>query len=175
MIAPRAFLFVILASLFAIPAFADSPPEPAAALQDPESLCRELYHIVCAPPGQTSDWDAARNMFLPDAILVMRVARDSTAVFSVQGWIDDFVAFDKRANVIKRGYRETVIKLVPMVFRDIAHVLVLYEAAIIDSKRPPTRGVDSFELVKKDGRWWIASVTNELPDKDHPLPAMLRE
>ena len=36
------------------------------------------------------------------------------------------------------------------------------------------RLVDSFQLVKKDGRWWIVSVVNDLPSPEYPVPAALR-
>jgi hypothetical protein len=60
------------------------------------------------------------------------------------------------------------------VFRDIAHVLVLYEAHIPGSARPPQQGVDSFQLVRNAGRWWIVSVVNDLPSPEHPAPPVLR-
>ncbi len=72
------------------------------------------------------------------------------------------------------GFTETVIHMEPMVFGDMAHVLVLYEAQITGSPRPPQRGVDSFSLIKKDGRWWIVAITNELPTPERPLPEALR-
>jgi hypothetical protein len=34
--------------------------------------------------------------------------------------------------------------------------------------------VDSFQLIKKDGRWWIVSITNELPTPDRPVPEFFR-
>ena len=58
-------------------------------------------------------------------------------------------------------------------FGDMAHVLVLYEARIPGSGRPPQLGVDSFQLIRKQGRWWIAGVINELPTPERPVPAEL--
>lgn len=63
----------------------------------------------------------------------------------------------------------------PTVFGDIAHVWVLYEAVIPGSGRPPQQGVDSFELIRRDGRWWIATITNEIPTPERPIPSELRE
>jgi hypothetical protein len=62
-----------------------------------------------------------------------------------------------------------------MEFGDMAHVLVLYEASIPGSERPPRQGVDSFQLIKTADRWWIVSITNEIPTIDSPIPAALRE
>jgi hypothetical protein len=91
----------------------------------------------------------------------------------VEEFVQDFVNFIERANVEQTGFVEKIIKMTPMVFRDIAHVLVLYEAQIPGRERPPTLGVDSFQLIQKDGRWWIVSITNDLPNQDNPIPAEL--
>jgi hypothetical protein len=148
---------------------ADSP------LQTAEGVVRELYRHVTVAPGQVTDWEQVRNLFIPEAVIVLRVSKDASSVFDLQGWIDDFVAFNERARVKERGFSEKILVLQPRVFRDIANVLVLYEAAITDSDRPPTRGVDSIELMQKDGRWWIVSITNDLPNAENPIPPQLQE
>ena len=38
---------------------------------------------------------------------------------------------------------------------------IVYEAAILDSDRPAQRGLDSWHLMKREGRWWVVSVVNE--------------
>ena len=150
--------------------------EPAAPnLATAEGVVRELYRLVCVEPGQTTDWEQARALFVPEAVIVLRVSREAMSTFSVQGWIDDFVAFNEKARVVERGFTEKIVRLDATVFRDIANVYVLYEAAITDSQRPPTVGVDIINLIQKDGRWWIASIVNDLPTAEHPIPPALRE
>jgi hypothetical protein len=61
-----------------------------------------------------------------------------------------------------------------MIFRDIAHVLVLYEAIAPAMSRPPQQGVDSFQLIRKDGRWWIVSITNDIVTPETPAPPELQ-
>jgi hypothetical protein len=60
-------------------------------------------------------------------------------------------------------------------FGDMAHVLVLYEAYITGSLVRATLGVDSWLLVRRDGRWMIAAVANELVSAANPVPPELRE
>jgi hypothetical protein len=72
--------------------------------------------------------------------------------------------------VQKNGFTEKVIRMKPMVFGNIAQILVLYEAHVPGTPRPPQQGVDSWELVKQGTKWSIVSVTNEIPAKDRPLP-----
>jgi hypothetical protein len=156
--------------LLAGPVSAQDDPDAATA----EGLVRALYDRVSSEPGTTPTWDDVRSAFLPQAIVVLRASRDSTTVFTLDGFVQDFVNFIERANVKETGFHERVVKVQAMVFGDIAHVLVLYEAQIGGSARPPQQGVDSFQLIRRGGRWWIVSITNEIPTPDRPIPAALR-
>jgi hypothetical protein len=143
--------------------------------QHPDSLVRGLYAAVSFDPGRTPDWSYVRSMFHRDASIVLRVSRDSTAIFSVDGFVGDFVDFIKRSRADTSGFRERVVRVKPLVLGNIAHMLVLYEASIPTSPRPPTQGVDSFHLVRTHGRWWITSIVNEVLTRDRPAPEILRD
>ncbi len=165
---------VVLAVL-AMPFHANAESRKFETLTTPEGVVHNLYRHVSVDVGQETDWESVRKLFLPEAVIVLRVSKESTQVFDVQGWIDDFVAWDAKARVKERGFYEKIVAMKPRVFRDIANVFVLYEAAILDSDKPPTRGIDSIELVKKDGRWWIAAITNDIVSAEHPAPPELHE
>jgi hypothetical protein len=141
----------------------------------PEQIVESIYQLVSSEAGKTPDWNVVRSLFLENSVVVLRVTRDSTAVFSLQGFIDDFVRFYGIPAVQKNGFTEKVIRMKPMVMGNIAHILVLYEAHIPGTPRPPQRGVDSWELVRRGEKWLIVSVTNEIPTKDRPLPKDLQE
>ena len=151
------------------------PPGVAPAYSTAEDVVNELYRLVSIEKGQETDWEQVRQLFLPQAVIVLRVSKEASQVFDVQGWIDDFKTWDEKAKVKETGFSEKIITMKPRVFRDIANVFVLYEASITGATRPPTRGVDSIELIKKDGRWWIASITNDIINAENPVPAELKE
>ncbi|MBM4161106.1 MAG: hypothetical protein FJ217_08405 [Ignavibacteria bacterium] len=149
---------------------------PHKAFETAEGLVNDIYKSVSFDStGPKPDWEKVRSMFIEEAVIVLRVTRDSSAIFSVQGFINDFVNFIERSPAKQRGFWEKVVRMKPMVFGDIAHVLVLYEAHIPGSPRPPQKGVDSFQLIKRSGRWWIAAVTNEIPTRDRPVPKELQD
>jgi hypothetical protein len=151
-------------------------PSPHKDFVTAEGLVNEIYKAVSFDStGPRPDWEKIRSMFLSNAVIVLRVTLDSTAIFSVQGFIDDFVGFIERSPAKRRGFWEKVVRMKSMVFGDIAHVLVLYEAHIPGSPRPPQKGVDSFQLLKKSGRWWITSIANEIPTRERPIPVELQE
>jgi hypothetical protein len=173
------FVLLMLVFLRPVSAFAaDSPASPPGIderLQSAEGVVRELYRLVCIAPGDSTDWEAVRALFIPEAVIFLRVSKEASSTFTLQGWIDDFIAFNKKARSGERGFEEKIVRMSPMVFRDIAHVLVLYEARMLDWTRPPSTGVDSIELIRRGGRWWIAAITNDIPDEEHPVPAALKD
>ena len=146
-----------------------SSQEPSA-----EQVIDELYDHVTFDPGTTPDWDAVKELFLDEAVIVLRTSRTDNTIFSLDDWVNDFVQFIERANVEKTGFVEKIVKKKVMVFGDIAHILVLYEASIPGSERPPQQGVDSCQLIRKNDRWLIASIVNEIPTPDRPVPEVLK-
>ena len=149
------------------------PANQADAFTTATGLVAALYEEVTFAVGDSPDWERVKSMFLDQATVVLRTSREETTIFSVDGFVRDFIAFIDRAQVHETGFEERVIRSKPLVFGDIAHVLVLYEAQIPGSERAPLQGVDSFQLIRKDGRWWIVAVTNELPTADSPIPPEL--
>jgi hypothetical protein len=144
----------------------------------------ELYSLFGSTGGGlVPDWDRARSYFLKEAVVVLRTTRTTLTVFTVDGFIQDFIDFYVRpykfATVTlvpkESGFSEKIVKMKAWEFGDMAHVLVLYEAYITGSPVKPTVGVDSWLLTRRDGQWMIAAVTNELVSAANPIPPELRE
>ena len=103
-----------------------------------EGVVTEIYSLVSFEGGKTPDWDLVKSIFLGQAIVVLRTSREETTVFTVDGFVQDFVNFVEQSPAGQMGFTETIIRLEPLVFGDMAHILVLYEAQITGSERPPT-------------------------------------
>jgi len=152
------------------------PPQPAG------DLVAGLYGLVSSTGGKLPAWDKVRACFLKEAVIVLRTSRTATTVFSVDGFIKDFVYFYDRpfkrgeATVVPKdsGFTEKVIRMKTWEYGDMAHVLVLYEASITGFPMSPQQGIDSWLLVRRDGRWSIAAATNELVTPARPIPPELR-
>ena len=169
---------IALVLCVALPVHAADTPAPAKAdprLETAEGVVQELYRLICVPVGGKTDWEQVRNLFIPEAVIILRVSKTASSTFTVQGWIDDFIAYNDKAKSSERGFEEKIVRMSTTVFRDIAHILVLYEARMLDWSKPAAPGVDSIELIRKDGRWWIAAITNDLPNEENPIPAALKE
>ena len=168
------FNFFFLFSFLGVSSVFSQAQKENKNFSDPEKMVRHLYQNVTFPAGKTPDWDYVRTMFLRESVVVMRTGRDQTATLSLDGWILDFVNFINDQNIKKTGFEEEVIKTDTMVFGDIAHVLVLYTSFVPGVSKKPREGVDSFHLIKKEGRWWIVSILNEIPTKNRKKPERLK-
>lgn len=175
----RLFPAAVFSLLFMAPF---SPVIPPLAPQSPdqqgeaaaEVVIRDLYDVVTFPADTVPDWDRLRSLFLPEAVVVLRSSREAMSVFSLEGFVQDWLRFIEGSNVRETGFTERIIRTHTTVFGDIAHAWVLYEAEIPGWGRPPQPGVDSFQLVRRDGSWKIASILNEIPTPDRPVPEVLR-
>jgi hypothetical protein len=145
--------------------------EVAPATDTPEDLVAAIYDEVSSTGGDQPDWGRVRSRFDENAVIVLRATREETRLMDVDAFIQDFVDFYQRIGPDGQGFKETVVSIQALEYGNIAHCYVVYEAAILGSERPPQRGLDSWHLMKRDGRWWVVSVINESEAVAGPIPA----
>ncbi len=135
-----------------------------------EQVVRDVYDLVSWTGGDTPDWETVRDVFIPEAIVVLRYPPE-LKVMSVDGFLLDWLRFENQlADAGVDGFLETVTSAEATEFGDIAHVHVVYESSIPGSGRPPRPGVDLWSLIRQGGEWKVVSVVNELPRDDLPTP-----
>ena len=168
---------LLLLSLAVLPGPGQQAAAPAAG-----DVVAGLYALVSASGGTMPDWEQVRALFLKEAVIVLRTSRTTMTPFTLDGFVKDFVDFYERpfkrgeATVVPKesGFTEKVVRMKTWEFGDMAHVLVLYEAQITGFPMAPQQGIDSWLLVRRDGRWLIAGATNELVTAARPVPPELR-
>ena len=149
----------------------DSPSRPTeSSKSSPTGMVAELYDLVTFDAGTTPDWNAVRALFVEEAIIVLRTGRNEMSIFSLDDFVNDFVQFIEQAGVEATGFTERVLDMKEFSYGDIAHVLVLFDSHISGSDRAPREGIDSFELIRRDGDWRIVSIINERPTSERPIP-----
>jgi len=136
----------------------------------PVALIEDIYSTVSAKAGVSVDWERVRSMFIDEAVVILRTSRDKSTQFTADGFIQDFKDFYQDPRVIANGFGEKILSMKTMVYLDIAFIATVYSAAIPGDARPPTRGVDLWLLGKKEGRWKIVSVVNEVIPAGQELP-----
>ena len=136
---------------------------------DPEQLVNALYQEVTFAPGESPDWDFAKSMFLDEATVVLRYGPDNMTIFDVQGWVDDFVTFIEEDGIAKTGFDEKILGMRSYIYGDIASINVLFESHIPGTDRR-NKGVDIFQLIRKNEKWLIVSIINERPSFAGAVP-----
>ena len=135
-----------------------------------EQVVRDVYDMVSWTDGNTPDWEKVREVFIPEAVIVLRYP-PGLQVMSVDGFLLDWLRFQNQlAEAELTGFLEVVRSADVFEFGDVAQVRVVYESSIPDREGPARPGVDLWSLIRVDGRWLVASVINELPREDLPIP-----
>ena len=146
-----------------------------AVYKEPESLVRGLYASVTFEPGTLPDWDYVRSFFISEAVFGVRKTRTLMEVLDLDGFVDWWLEDVEKHNLKERGLQESVEKLKMITYGNIAQCFVVYKVRLLTPADSPGQlGLDSFSLMKKDGRWWIVSIANDVITPQNPLPDFLK-
>ncbi len=127
-----------------------------------------VYGVISGPVGQARDWARMRTLFTPDARLTAIGAKGLQG-----GTVEDYIA-KSGPWLIKSGFTERELSRRVEVFGDLAHAWSSYEGTG-DSGKFKVRGINSFQLVRQNGRWLVQSIFWQHESPARPLPAdMLR-
>ena len=174
----RKITFLVWIALFlpvSVISMANEKTDNDDVFMNPESLVRGLYASVTFEPSTTPDWDYVRSFFIPEAVFGVRKSRTLMDVLDLGEFVDWWLEDIEKYKIKARGFKETVEKMKMTVYGNIAHCFVLYKARFMTPADAPAQlGLDSFGLMKKDGRWWVVSITNDVITPQNPLPESLR-
>lgn len=155
----------------------------AAIAQAPDystvnGIMTELYASVTRAPGKPFEWDRLRAIMLPGGVMLpqRRQTQGTSKIMSVDDfitWIDTgwkpIIGTDR-----DRGFFERQTNLVVEEYGDIAHAFTTYEKGPYEPRQIQARGINSVQLVKRDGRWYILSITWDEENSGGPLPPKYR-
>lgn len=176
-----AFALVLLAPA----AKAQTPAAPApfvpgdttdVRFSTPDSVIANLYRVISGPAGQRRDWAFFRQLFVPEGSL-MAVGRrkrpDGRAYWRMTP--EEYVT-RIGPNLEQRGFFEIETHREAEQYALVYHGFSTYESrAKADDAEPFARGINSIQLVRQYGRWWVLSVlwTDE-QSSGTPIPAGYR-
>ena len=126
------------------------PPET------PDDAIQKLYHALTYDHDTMPDWKLLRSLFLEDALLIHAI---DTAYQKMD--IDEFIERFKKqinsGNLLQ--FRESEINRKRDSYAGIYHAFSTYSATIESTDGTDTvRGVNSIQLIRKDGGWFITSI-----------------
>ncbi len=152
----------------------ESVPPPTHPSSTIEGVMTELYASVTREPGKPFAWDRLRGITLPGAIMVPQARQrqgklETMSVEEFITWIDTgwkpIIGTDR-----DRGFFEKQLKLVVHQYGDIAMAFTTYEKGPYAPRGVQGRGINTVQLVRKDGRWWLASIAWDEENTAGPLP-----
>lgn len=154
------------------PAAAGIPSADPADVATPEAIVAALYATVQRAPGAGFAFDRMRTLFLPGALLVPN-PEQTGGQGRVLG-VEDFIAWIEGATVVggpdDRGFAEEEVHHVIERYGDIAHVFSTYEKHYHGDSRVLGRGINSIQLLFRDGRWWVTSIIWDEETGAGPIP-----
>lgn len=146
----------------------------AEDVANPEAIVLAAYASIARAPGENYDWERFRSLHLPEATLIPNTEQRNGGfdILSVQDfidWIDRFtlpiIGTDQ-----DQGFSEDAIQNVVNQYGDIANVFSTYEKHFYGQDQNLGRGINTFNLVFNDGRWWIVSIIWDEESGAGPIP-----
>lgn len=130
------------------------------------------YAALARAPGEPFQWDRFRALFLPQATLIPNTEQTGGRFRVLSP--EDFVAWVESATTVggpqDKGFAEEGIRNEVHRYGDVAHVFSSYQKHFWGDDRILGRGINSFQLVWNDGRWWIVSIAWDEEPGAGPLP-----
>ncbi len=132
-----------------------------------EAIVAEAYRLISFEPESGPDWKRFNALFAERAVLALRVFPEDESV-SVMN-LDEYAVTLMRKGMREEGYTETQVQTDWFEFGEIAEARVIFEIRFGDDD--PITALDVFQLVRREGRWWIVSIIAEIPRAGVEIPA----
>ena len=169
-----AILILLLSALMLAGASVSVPqsqanPSAQTDLHSIDSLLKVFYESLSFPEGKSPDWDRFRNLFASATGPCIRIAGDSVMQMDRESFIAFFSGRIKQGTL--KSFKEEEIARTGEYYGSLAQVFSTYVKQMnLAAGAKPIRGINSFQLVFKKDRWWIASVTWQDESPDKPIP-----
>jgi hypothetical protein len=137
-------------------------------VNSPDAIVKAMYECISGPAGK-HNWQRLRSLYLEGGRLIptgKRLHGDSgLRVMNINEWIEDVQEF-----FAENDFYETEVMRHMDRFGDIIQAFSTYETRNQPDVAPMARGINVFQLLKHEGRWWIVTVIWANESKDNPIP-----
>jgi len=170
---PRLLRPSLLAALLVPTAAAAQEYPRAEDVASPEAAILAAYASIARAPGEDYDWERFRSLHLPEAVLVPNTEQTGgqPRVLSVQGFIDWIDGITTVGGEDDLGFAEDQVHITVRRYGDIAQAMSTYQKHLWEDDEVLGRGINSFNLAFREGRWWIVSIAWDEENGAGPIPA----
>ncbi|MFQ5570354.1 MAG: hypothetical protein ACE5G0_11805 [Rhodothermales bacterium] len=170
--------FLSLLALFLLPSFAHAqdeetamPPAKPEDVQSVDAIIAATYDVISGAAGEPRDWDRFRSLLAPYARFVpIRRFEDGThrgVLSTPEQFIEGASAY-----FAQNGFYETESARTTERYGNLVHAFSTYESRHTpDDEAPWQRGINSFQLIYENDRWWVISIAWQPEWPDLPIPA----
>jgi hypothetical protein len=140
--------------------------------QTVEALVTALYQAISRLPGELPDWERMRPLFISGARIIAPAPEGGPPpVMTFAQFVQRVNEAVQKAGSADRGFHEQEAANRTETFGNIAHVWSTYESRYgpLDAE-PFSRGINSFQLVRHSGRWWVVTIFWDVERDGHPIP-----
>jgi len=116
-----------------------------------------LYDVISGPAGVEPDWRSERELFAPGARLMPSRALENGDVACEILTVDDYIA-SRGPYLRDNAFYERQVSMKVDQYRHIAHVFSSYESSETPDGPAFSSGVNSIQLIRAKGRWWVQSI-----------------
>lgn len=136
----------------------------------PREVITRLYDLISGPADRERDWEEVRALFLPEARLYSELTLpDGTRQSGV--WTVDAFCAEGAREYRKDGFCESEIAARVVQFGHIAHVWSTYQTRVgRPDATPILRGINNVQLLQREARWLITSLTFQIEHGSARLP-----
>lgn len=138
-----------------VQAHAQAPSAPRLEpVQSIDGIVKEVLKIVSGEKGEARDWETFRNLFLPTAHFTVK-SHDQSQEQSVRT-----VSLEEFIQMVSEGSNESSFQEYELgktvdEYNGIAQVFQAYYSKDGEQQE---RGINSYQLVYSENRWWIANI-----------------
>lgn len=157
-------LFAML--LFAQPAFAQDYSKDTETI---ESTMQAVLDVISGPTGKKIDVVRWRNLFRGDVKFTIRSKNKEGQLIVRESSVEDY-AKNIMPRIEAQDFFETVGSLTIDRYGDIAQVFMVYETRRTATGEPFDKGINSFQLLYDQNRWWVVSLMWQAESSGVPIP-----
>jgi hypothetical protein len=141
------------------------------AMNDLDAIIAAMYESVCYEKGGHPDWETDEKIFAAGARMV-RINDAGVFEFDLPSYRENFEQMIASGEL--PSFWEGEIWRETRLFGDMAHVLSAYETRHMRGGELLNRGVNSIQLFKRGGRWWISAMIWRREGRDVRIPDAAR-